>query len=247
MEDGGLTELQLYEEQMRRTPRTLDKPPSHVKLNKLTDPTVCGYVESFKTLYNSYVGTVSAKEYGVLFPDGVTKVTCDERVFYVLKALVVANVCHDEEYSMACSQAFTKIVLSGNKHLDEQTFYQVLNTLPTPDYADACVVKAIRDLIFEDSAAVFEWHRLVNATMLYPNIRKVMEEEIIQNNYTVKELTKVLNAEYAKAKEDKEFMQKIVKGVPHKSVVGALYKHHVEHPEVLEVLDSGEGFMKGGS
>lgn len=242
-----MDDIALQLEILRRQPRTLDGPPPKLQFTKLKDPTICGYSDTFKSLFYSLVGTVNVELYTIDIMGNKT-IGCDETVFYILKSLLVSNVCYSIDYSQACTDIFTAIVLYGKDYISTGAMYEVLSSYKAKTYEHQILLSTINELCYSDTAAVFEWNKIANCTRLYPNIRNVVLNYIFDNDIRkAGDLLKELRESYKASREDKKFTDQLVSGIPNKLFIGALYKFHKLYPEVMTVVEEDVGFMKGGA
>lgn len=243
----SMENMALQLEILRRQPRTLDGPPPKLQLSRLKDPMQCGYEASFKSLFNSMVGTVDTEQF-MIDVMGNGNIGCDEKVFYVLRTLLISNVCYSVDFSQACTDLFTAIVLCGKDYISEGVLYEVLTGYAATTYEQQVLISAIQQLCFTDTEVLFEWRKIANCTRLYPHVNTAMLDYINGGEIkTASELHKLLKAKYKLAKDDAAFKEQLVSGIPNKEFIGALYMFHETNPSVMTVVEEDNGFMKGGA
>lgn len=239
--------IQLSDEEMlrydaiERKQRILDSAPPRIKMQRMDNIVPRGIAAQFADTYNEAVNTVDTEVFYVDI-NGQHKVLVDEKVFYVLRSLVIQNVSMSEEVSVACSELFKAIVLCGEDVVTEQRLYDIVTGYKAENYSAKVILEAIFDLCFQKNSTVMLWKSLAQSDGYYQYAIKRGTEYVQSENMTEKELKQFIKENGKLAREDKDFQKKLVKGVPTRALIAMIY-YFREDEKMFEASFESAGFM----
>lgn len=237
-------ESELYKcaERVSSAPRHLDKPPKPMQLKGGSTYTQFGCCAEFITLYNEKLASA---------PDSVSvnimgkDIMCDKEVYVALTALGYSSIHVERERAEAGANIFKLVFMSAKEGaITKDKLYKLVKGFKPSTYYEKEFVKALNVCVFDANEATLYWQSMIDTLGFYDDAVKEGIRWIEENKLDKKTLRTLLEANYSRAKEDKEFMKDIYKPAANKWMIGMLYILHDTHPAVVRPKAVGsDGFM----
>lgn len=244
LRDKGITPTEsdlLRYEAVERKPRVLDDVPPRIKVMRMDNPVPCGMSAQFIETYNESVSTIQEEVYFVDI-EGRGQIQLDAKVFHVLRTLILSNISFSEELSQACADLFKTVTLCGSNPVTEGKLYSILNEYKTTNYSEKTIIETILGLCFSDNGTVLLWNNMAQSDGYYMYAIKRGAEYVKQNNMSEKDLKQFIREKGKSAKEDKEFMSKLIKGIPTKALIAMIYELR-DDEKMFSASNVEDGFM----
>lgn len=233
--------LYLQAEAVSSKSRILDKPPRTIVLRKLDDSKGFGAAAEFIDMYTSFKRSMNLEVAKIQMGTAVR--FCDPEVFYALHCLGLFSRHCVAERAQAAAELFKLIMTTPGEVLSVALIYERLKAFKRNDYYTKQFVMALRACLFMQKEAILLWITLASDHTYYKEASKLGARLIDNQDWNEKELKQFLNAKWAEAKEDKEFIKQLYKPMCNKWMTAMIYALKDEHPEVLKTSGNSDGFL----
>ena len=224
-------------EAVERMPRTLDKAPKRLNLQKASEIQVYGCRSEFLMMFND-IKENTTLEQAVIDLKG-NKRFCDVSVYIALLALIQSGFSYSAERASACFDVFKVIIMAPGDTLTTKRVYDALAAYTPSGYYAEELVKALNVCLFDEKPSVLHWLSLCEFNGFYPLAMELGKDVIRRNCAEEKDVEKFLRPLYKQAREDEEFISQLYKPAANKWLVPMLYYLHKNHPEVMEPGNKG--------
>lgn len=232
--------IYMQAEAVASMPRVLDSPPKPITLRKLDDSQAYGACNEFVSSFTGFKQSMNVETSRVQIGD-MTRF-CDPDIYYALHCLGVFCTHSNKERAVAAGDLFKLIMTTPGEVLTTALVYERLNSVKKPDYYKKEFLRALKACLFINNSTTLLWLTLASDHGYYANASEAGRSYIESHDLDEKGLKKFLNEQWALAKEDSEFMKKILKPVCNKWMVGMIYALHTTNPDVLRTVGQCDGF-----
>lgn len=243
---GGLdatSDIYKLAERVTNAKKTMTKPPRQIKLTGVDSYAQFGCCAEFITLYNQKIVSAPMETcVNIMGHD----IACDREVYAALSALGFSSIHAERERAEAAATLFKRVFVSAKDGaLTKAKLYEIVQSYKkTNDYYIGEFIKALDVCVFSANEASLYWQSMIDTMGYYNDAVKEGIAWIEESKIDKKSLETLLKSNYARAKEDKEFMKTVYKPAANKWMIGMLYILHDEHPAVINPKHAGaDGFM----